>query len=51
MGDALYDYNIDMLTVIEDGLCVPAINAKKDHSFATKKADIEKGDDQKDSMM
>lgn len=46
-----YDDEQDVLVVFEDGKYVPAIDSQQYHSLATKKADIEKGDDQKDTLM
>lgn len=48
---AKYDEEQDMLVVLENGRYVPAIDSQQYHVLATKKADIEKGDDQKDTLM
>lgn len=46
-----YDDEHDMLVVLENGKYVPAIDSQQHHALATKKADVEKGDDQKDTLM
>lgn len=44
-----YDDSLDMMMVFEDGKWIFAIDGKKKRR--TKKCDIEKGEDQKDSRM
>ena len=44
-----YDYSLDMTTIVEDGKKIPAIDTN--YRFGTKKADVERGEDQKDSLM
>lgn len=44
-----YDEKLDMLMIRENGSLIPAIDS--DHFLNTKKADIEKGEDQKDTLM
>ncbi|GFP34328.1 hypothetical protein HKBW3S43_00121 [Candidatus Hakubella thermalkaliphila] len=46
-----YDKSISMLVVEEDGKKIPAINSNKVEGLGTKKADLEKGEDQKDRWM
>lgn len=50
-GDVGYEYDADlqMLMVKENGKRIPAIESTKNQPPKTKKADIEKGEDQKDS--
>jgi hypothetical protein len=44
-----YDYALDMTTIVIDGVKKPAIETA--YRFGTKKADVERGEDQKDSLM
>lgn len=45
-----YDDNLQMLVVIREGKLIPLVDSDDDDEpIVTKKADIEKGDDQKDS--
>lgn len=44
-----YDYSLDMTMIVKNGIKVPAIEANS--RIGTKKADMEKGEDQKDSLM
>jgi len=48
---AYYDSGLDMIIVKEIDRSIPAIQSSSQQIPATKKADIEKGDDQKDSLM
>jgi hypothetical protein len=50
-SDVRYDDEQDMLVVLENQRYIPAIDSTRYHALATKKADIEKGDDQKDSLI
>lgn len=50
-SDARYDESISMLTVLENGKFVAAIDSESKRSLSTKKADIEKNEDQKDTLM
>ncbi len=47
--DNEYDYSLDMTIVTRNGIRLPAIDA--DDPKRTKKADMEKGEDQKDNIM
>lgn len=49
-SDSEYDESLDMTMVFEDGKRIPAIHAIHDHSLKTQKADLEKGEDQKDDF-
>lgn len=44
-----YDHSLDMTMVIRNGVKVAAIESS--NRIGTKKADMEKGEDQKDSLM
>lgn len=46
-----YDAELHQVVTIQDGRVIPAIEAKKNYGPKTKKADIEKGEDQKDKRM
>lgn len=48
---AFYDQELDMILIKEIDRNIPAIQSTSHQIPATKKADIEKGDDQKDSLM
>jgi len=46
-----FDSNLDVVVNSSSGTKIPAILEKNAHSLGTKKADLEKGEDQKDSLM
>jgi len=46
-----YDPDLSQVMTMENGNIIPAIDSKKNNGPPTKKADIEKGDDQKDKWM
>ena len=48
---AFYDPKLDMILVKEIDRYVPAIQSTSQQIPATKKADLEKGEDQKDSLL
>lgn len=50
-SDAIFDESVNMVMICENGIMTPAINSDSQKLPSTKKADIEKGDDQKDSLM
>jgi hypothetical protein len=47
--DEEYDFSVDMTMIVENGVKIPAIDGSL--RIGTKKADMEKGEDQKDSLM
>ncbi|MFX0141484.1 MAG: hypothetical protein ACFFDN_48045 [Candidatus Hodarchaeota archaeon] len=51
VGDYKYDDSLDLMLFFENGCWIPIIEIKKPPKRRTKKADIEKGEDQKDSLM
>ena len=50
-SDAIFDEKMNMVMVNEKGIMIPAINTDSQNIPTTKKADMEKGEDQKDSLM
>ena len=46
-----YDPELSLVMTIENGEKIPAIESKSNYGPTTKKMDIEKGEDQKDSRM
>jgi len=46
-----YDMKVSMIMTIEGNRIIPAIDSNKNYGPTTKKMDIEKGEDQKDSRM
>lgn len=46
-----YDTDLQMMMTTERGKRIPAIASKTYRGRTTKKADLEKGDDQKDDLM
>ena len=46
-----YDMELCQVMTIEDGHVIPVIESRMENSLQTKKADIEKGEDQKDRRM
>jgi len=46
-----YDQELSQVMTIENGSVIPAIESKQNNGPKTKKADIEKGEDQKDMRM
>lgn len=49
--NAKFDTNTNMVMIEEKGIMTPIIFSNSQNIPTTKKADIEKGDDQKDSLM
>ncbi|MEW6604050.1 MAG: hypothetical protein AB1351_05095 [Thermoproteota archaeon] len=49
--ETIYDSKSDMMLVKEEGQYIPAIDSLSQRGLGTKKCDIEKGEDQKDSLM
>jgi len=47
----VYDTSLDQVIYVENGVRIPAINSNCPKAPETKKADLEKGDDQKDKRM
>lgn len=48
-NDEIYDDSLDMIIVLEKGQWIPAIDGAEERT--TKKCDMEKGEDTKDSRM
>lgn len=46
-----YDQELSIVMTIENGCPIPVIESEQNEGPRTKKADIEKGEDQKDSRM
>lgn len=46
-----YDQELSQVMTIENGCVIPVIESKQNNGPKTKKADIEKGEDQKDKWM
>lgn len=46
-----YDDKVDMMMIVENGVAVPAIYNNSNIIPMTKKADMEKGEDSKDTVM
>lgn len=45
-----YDHSLDMMMTFENGKWIPVLDAEEPKP-RTKKCDVEKGEDQKDSLM